>query len=85
MKREFDCSLGNVDFITTYRGNVALINIPLQQNHLLLISVERNAEIERIVKDIISLFESNGILSGRDESISSNNNSSLSSEFVQKL
>jgi len=50
MKREFDDNLGNVDFITTYRDNVALINIPIQQNHLLLISVERNAEIERIHK-----------------------------------
>ena len=67
MKGEFDENLGNVNFITTYRDNVAIINIPLQQNYLLLMSVERNAEIEQIVKSTIDLFESNGVLGGRNE------------------
>ena len=69
-KRKFNDTLGNVNFITTYRDNIALIIIPMQQNYLLLISVERNAKIEQIVKNTISLLDSNGILSGRDESIS---------------
>lgn len=69
-KRKFNDTLGNVNFITTYRDNIALIIIPMQQNYLLLISVERNAEIEQIVKNTISLLDSNGISSGRDEAIS---------------
>ncbi len=80
MKGEFDDTLGNVNFISTYRDNVTLISIPMQQNYLLMMSVERNAEIEQIVKNAISLFESNGILGGRKKSIPSNNNSTLSSE-----
>ena len=80
MKGEFDDTLGNVNFITTYRDNVTLITIPMPQNYLLMMSVERNAEIEQIVKNAISLFESNGILGGRKKSIPSNNNSTLSSE-----
>jgi len=82
MKGEFDDTLGNVNFITTYRDNVALITIPMPQNYLLLISVERNAEIQQIVKNAISLFESNWILGGRKKSIPSNNDSTLSPEFA---
>ena len=82
MKGEFDDTLGNVNFISTYRDNVTLISIPMQQNYLLMMSVERNAEIEQIVKNAISLFESNGILGGRKKSIPSNNDSTLSPEFA---
>ena len=82
MKGEFDDALGNVNFITTYRDNVAIISIPMPQNYLLLMSVERNAEIQQIVKNAISRFESNGILGGRKKSIPSNNNSTLSPEFA---
>ena len=74
-KRDFNDTLGNVNFITTYRDNVALIIIPIQQNYFLLISVERNAAIEQIVKNTNSLFKTNGIVSGRDESSPLNNNS----------
>jgi len=82
MKGEFDDTLGNVNFVTTYRDNVTLISIPMQQNYLLLISVERNAEIQQIVKNAISLFESNWKLGGRKKSIPSNNDSTLSPEFA---
>jgi hypothetical protein len=80
MKREFDDTLGNVNFITTYRDNIALITIPMRQNYLLLMSVERNAEIEQIVKNTINIFENNGMLDGRNKSIPSNNSSTLSLE-----
>jgi hypothetical protein len=80
MKREFDDTLGNVNFITTYRDNIALITIPMRQNYLLLMSVERNAEIEQIVKNTINIFENNGMLGGRNKSIPSNNSSTLSLE-----
>jgi len=80
MKREFDDTLGNVNFITTYRDNIVLITIPMRQNYLLLMSVERNAEIEQIVKNTINIFENNGMLDGRNKSIPSNNSSTLSLE-----
>jgi len=73
-KRDFDETLGNVNFITTYRGNAALITIPMQQDYLLLMSTEQNAEIKQIVKNIINLFGSNGLLSRREESGSINKN-----------
>jgi len=85
MKGEFDDTLGNVNFITTYRDNLTLITMPMQQNYLLLMSVERNAEIEPIVKNAFSLLESNGMLGGRNKLISSNNNSTRSSEFTQGI
>lgn len=81
-KREFNDTLGNVNFITTYRDNLALIIIPMQQDYLLLMSVERNAGIEQIVKNTISLLDSNGISSGRDESIPLAENPTASSDCV---
>jgi len=60
MKGEFDENLGCVNYITTYRDNVVLINIPMC-NHLILMSAERNANTEQIVKNTISLFESNNV------------------------
>jgi hypothetical protein len=80
MKREFDDTLGNVNFITTYRDNIVLITIPMRQNYLLLMSVERNAEIEQIVKNTINIFENNGMLDERNKSTPSNNSSTLSLE-----
>lgn len=80
MKEEFDDTLGNVNFITTYRDNIALITIPMQQNYLLLMSVERNAEIEQIVKNTINIFESNGMFGRKPKSNTSNYNSTLFSE-----
>ena len=34
MKKEFDDTLGNVNFIITYRDNVSLVTIPLKQRYL---------------------------------------------------
>jgi hypothetical protein len=80
MKEEFDDTLGNVNFITTYRDNIALITIPMQQNYLLLMSVERNAEIEQIVKNTLNIFERNGMFGRKSKSNTSNYNSTLFSE-----
>ena len=80
MKGEFDDTLGNVNYITTYRDNVALITMPIQQNYLLMMSVERNAEIKQIVQIATGLFESSDMLDGRNKSVPTNNNSKLPSE-----
>lgn len=81
MKREFNETLGNVNFSTTYRDNVALITIPIHQNYLLLMTVERNAETEQIVKKAIHIFESNGLLDEKEKSISLKNTPTISPEF----
>ena len=52
----------------------------MRQNYLLLMSVERNADREQIVKNTINIFENNGLLGGRNKSIPSNNSSTLSLE-----
>ncbi len=77
MKRDFDDTLGNVNYVTTYRDNIALVTIPLQQNYLLVMSIERNAEVKQIIQVAIGLFESNGML-GKRNKIPTNNNSKLS-------
>lgn len=80
MKGEFDEILGSVNFISTYRDNIAIITIPMPQNYLLLMSVERNAEIEQIVKKTTNIFEINGILSRNTKSFNSEKNSAIFSE-----
>ena len=72
IKKEFDDNLGNVNFITTYRDNVVLITIPIQQNHLVLISAERNTDVGQIVKDVMTLFENNSLFGKRDRMTLSN-------------
>ncbi|HET8719865.1 MAG TPA: DUF6659 family protein [Candidatus Nitrosotenuis sp.] len=62
IKKEFDDSLGCVNLITTYRDNTVLINIPLRQNYLVLISADRNADVEHIVQNTTCLFEINSVL-----------------------
>ncbi|WP_420545788.1 DUF6659 family protein [Nitrosopumilus sp.] len=62
MKGEFNENLGNVNHIVTYRDNIVLINMPIPKyNHLALISAERNASIEQIIKMVASVFESHDI------------------------
>jgi hypothetical protein len=79
MKGEFDENLGCVNYITTYRDNVVLINIPMKRyNHLVLMSAERNADTEQIVKDTISLFESNKVFEIGNKTDALNDNSVLS-------
>ena len=79
MKGEFDENLGCVNYITTYRDNVVLINMPMKRyNHLVLISAERNANVEQIVKNTISLFESNNVFEIGDKTDVLNDNFILS-------
>lgn len=66
MKQDFDENLGCVNYITTYRDNVVLINIPMR-NHLILMSAERNADTEQIVKNTTSLFEKNNVFGDDDD------------------
>lgn len=58
MKKEFGSNLGDVNYVVSYRDNVTLINIPIQ-NHVVLISTERNANITEIVDYAKELFDFN--------------------------
>lgn len=80
MKGEFDDALGVVNYVITYRDNVAIITIPMLQNALLLLSVEKNADIEQIVKKTSNLFECNGILNKNDKSKTRDDNPLIFSE-----
>ena len=58
MKSEFNDNLGHVNYVVTYRDNVVIINIPSdnQQYHI-LISAERIATPQKIIKDVSDLFK----------------------------
>ncbi len=47
MKKEFGNNLGDIDHIVTYRDNVTLINMPIQ-DHVVLLSTEKNADVKEI-------------------------------------
>ena len=51
---DFDESLGSVEYIATKRKKVIMITIPIK-DHIILLSIERNANSEEIVKKIIDL------------------------------
>lgn len=57
MKKEFDDTQGSINHIVTYRDNIVLISIPLRQDHLLLLSAERNAEVKQIIQVTRRIFE----------------------------
>ena len=61
MKEEFDSSLGCVNYVVTYRDNVAIINIPLNSQLHVLMSTERVADIKKIVDVTIEHFQNDGI------------------------
>lgn len=62
MKKEFRMNLGDINHIVTYRDNVTLVNIPVQ-DYVVLISTERNANIDQIVIYSKRLFEYNYFVS----------------------
>jgi hypothetical protein len=56
LTKDLDESLGEVDYLISKRKKVCMITIPLQK-YVLLMSVERNANVERIVEKTVKLFE----------------------------
>lgn len=52
MKKDFDVTLGLLDYIVSKRKNVAIITIPVN-NHVVLISTEPNAKIEYLIEDVL--------------------------------
>ena len=56
LTKDLDESLGEVDYLISKRKKVCMVTIPLQK-YVLLMSVERNADVERIVEKTVKSFE----------------------------
>jgi len=56
LTKDLDESLGSVDYLISKRKKVSMITMPLQ-TYLILMSVERNADVEKIVEKTVKLFE----------------------------
>ncbi len=55
MRKEFDEGLGPIDYIVSRRSNVTMISIPIKE-YLILISVERDANAQEIIRQVNSAF-----------------------------
>ena len=55
MRKDFDESLGSIDYIVSRRRHVIMISIPTQE-YLVLISAERDANAQDIVRAVNSAF-----------------------------
>ena len=56
LTKDLDESLGAVDYLISKRKKVCMITIPLQK-YVILMSVERNTDVEKIVEKTVKLFE----------------------------
>jgi hypothetical protein len=66
MKEEFDGSLGNVNYVLTYRDNLIIINIPSKNRHYhVLISAEKIADVTNVVEYVNTLFEKHEMFSNK--------------------
>ena len=54
LTKDFDESLGSVEYIATKRKKVIMITIPIQ-NYIILISAEHDTNSEEIVKKVMNL------------------------------
>jgi len=56
MRRDFDDTLGCVNYIAANRNNALMITIPFNQ-YVVLVSAESIASVEKIVTRIITIFK----------------------------
>jgi len=54
MRKDFDHTLGTINYISTNRSNVLMITIPMC-NHVILISAKPTSVAEQIVSDVYAL------------------------------
>ncbi|MDH3360974.1 MAG: hypothetical protein OEL56_02205 [Nitrosopumilus sp.] len=57
MKKDLDDSLGPLDYIVSKRKNITIITIPMNNNHLVLISAEPTVKVESIIDEIIQTLK----------------------------
>ncbi len=55
MRKDFDKQLGKIDYIVSRRSNLTMISIPTKE-YLVLISSERDADTQEIIKNVNSAF-----------------------------
>jgi hypothetical protein len=55
MRKDFDEALGSIDYIASRRGKVTMISIPTKE-YLILISAQRDINVEEIIKQVNSSF-----------------------------
>ena len=55
MRKDFDERLGSIDYIASRRGKVTMISIPTK-DYLILISAQRDVDVEEIIKQVNSAF-----------------------------
>ena len=55
MRKDFDKELGAIDYIASRRGKVTMISIPTKE-YLVLISAQRDVNIESVIKKVNSAF-----------------------------
>ena len=55
MRKDFDKELGAIDYIAFRRGKVTMISIPTEE-YLVLISAQRDVNIEEVIKKVNSAF-----------------------------
>lgn len=55
MRKDFDKELGPIDYIASRRGKVTMISIPTEE-YLVLISAQRDVDVEKIIKKVNSAF-----------------------------
>ena len=55
MRKDFDNSLGPIDYIASRRGKVTMISIPTKK-YLILISAQRDVHVEDIIVQVNSAF-----------------------------
>lgn len=57
MRKDFDAGLGPIDYIASRRGKVTMISIPTK-DFLVLISAERDINVEETIRQVNSAFTS---------------------------
>ena len=55
MRKDFDASLGEINYITALRNKALMISLPID-DHLLLISAEPTAITERLITKALRVF-----------------------------
>lgn len=59
MRKDFDVSLGEINYITALRNKALMISLPID-DHLLLISAEPTAITERLITKALRIFRNVG-------------------------
>ena len=55
MRKDFDDTLGSIDYITSRRGKITMVSVPTRE-YLVLITAERDANVEEIIHKVNTSF-----------------------------